>query len=99
MLLDYFVTIVVQIKKFDSVYPESMWTEYISDMFAHSPLLCAILQGVAGWYAGELDPYMREGLGRRATVADARAAEADAIIAARQRPPEQFDAPSTHFCP
>lgn len=67
LILDYFVTVLLQIKDFPSVYPESWWIEYITDMFANSPMLCRSLRDTQEWYISDILLLMEQGEARRAT--------------------------------
>jgi hypothetical protein len=54
LLLDYFDTVLLQMRHFPQVWPRQWWETYIKDTFTHSPILREHLISIKGWYTEEL---------------------------------------------
>src|SRR5215510_9739458 len=69
LILDIYLSMSSQAKRADQRFletgdPENLWQQYISDAFAHSPILVATLMKRQNWYGQAMVEQMQAGLKR-----------------------------------
>ncbi len=65
LVLDYFNSIMRQMRHFPDVWPRVWWESYLIDSFKNSPVLCRYLRSVGDWYSADLNVLMKQGERKR----------------------------------
>ena len=73
LVLDYFNSVMRQMRHFPEMWPRVWWESYLIDSFKNSPLLCEYLRSVGEWYSPDLAVLMKRGERKRQAAEPAAA--------------------------